>query len=128
MKKTIKSMLLFAVAAMALNSCAKQEILEPAAQEKGGYVYVFNLASDDTKALIGDDSIEYESADGLGVFVGDIVNSPSGLDVSADPVTVTVEIIVDGDTYYISERDFLKIDAAMISTAVPEIETPDIAN
>ena len=44
MKKTIKSMLLFAVAAMALNSCAKQEILEPAAQEKGGYVYVFNLA------------------------------------------------------------------------------------
>lgn len=90
MKKTIKSMLLFAVAAMALNSCAKQEILEPAAQEKGGYVYVFNLASDDTKALIGDDSIEYESADGLGVFVGDIVNSPSGIDVSADPVTVTV--------------------------------------
>ena len=50
MKKTIKSMLLFAVAAMALNSCAKQEILEPAAQEKGGYLYVFNLASDDTKA------------------------------------------------------------------------------
>ena len=46
----------------------------------------------------------------------------------ADPVTVTVEIIVDGDTYYISERDFLKIDATMISTAVPEIETPDIAN
>ena len=90
MKKTIKSMLLFAVAAMALNSCAKQEILEPAAQEKRGYVYVFNLASDDTKALIGDDSIEYESADGLGVFVGDIVNSPSGIDVSADPVTVTV--------------------------------------
>lgn len=37
----------------------------------------------------------------------------------AEPVTVTVEIIVDGDTYYISDKDFLRIDAAMISSAVP---------
>lgn len=37
----------------------------------------------------------------------------------ADPVTVTVEIIVDGDIYYISDRDFLRIDAAMINAAVP---------
>ncbi|MGN0152179.1 MAG: hypothetical protein ACI39Q_06870 [Wujia sp.] len=36
----------------------------------------------------------------------------------ADPVTVTVEIIEDGDTFYISDRDFLAIDAAMISTAI----------
>lgn len=43
----------------------------------------------------------------------------------ADPVTVTVEIIEDGDTYYISDRDFLAIDAAMISTAI-QVE-PDIS-
>ena len=35
----------------------------------------------------------------------------------SSPVTVTVEIVVDKDTYYISERDFLKIDAAMINSS-----------
>lgn len=37
-----------------------------------------------------------------------------------DPVTITVEIIVEGDTYYISDRDFLRIDAAMIASSIPE--------
>jgi len=43
----------------------------------------------------------------------------------AEPVTITVEIIVDGDTYYISDRDFMRIDAAMISSAVPAPETTE---
>lgn len=37
-----------------------------------------------------------------------------------EPVTITVEIILDGDTYYISDRDFLRIDAAMIASSIPE--------
>lgn len=42
-----------------------------------------------------------------------------------DPVTITVEIIVDGDTYYISDRDFLRIDAAMIAASIPEPATQE---
>ncbi|MBE5943850.1 MAG: hypothetical protein E7258_02910 [Lachnospiraceae bacterium] len=37
----------------------------------------------------------------------------------ADPVVITVTIIEEGDIYYISDEDFLAIDAAMISTAEP---------
>ena len=37
-----------------------------------------------------------------------------------EPVTITVEIVEDGDTYYISDRDFLRIDAAMIAASIPE--------
>lgn len=36
-----------------------------------------------------------------------------------DPVVVTVTIIEEDDIYYISDEDFLAIDAAMISTAQP---------
>lgn len=34
-----------------------------------------------------------------------------------DPVTVTVTIIKDGNTYYIGEHDFMQIDSAMISSS-----------
>ena len=37
-----------------------------------------------------------------------------------EPVTITVEIVEEGDTYYISDRDFLRIDAAMIAASIPE--------
>lgn len=37
----------------------------------------------------------------------------------ADPVVITVTIVEDDDIYYISDEDFLAIDAAMISTAIP---------
>ena len=37
----------------------------------------------------------------------------------ADPVTVNVTIIEDDNKYYISDEDFLAIDAAMIATTVP---------
>lgn len=36
----------------------------------------------------------------------------------ADPQVVTVEIIEDGNKYYISDRDFRNIDAAMINSSV----------
>lgn len=37
----------------------------------------------------------------------------------ADPVSVEVTIIEDDNKYYISDEDFLAIDAAMIATTVP---------
>lgn len=37
----------------------------------------------------------------------------------ADPVVITVTIIEEDDVYYISDEDFLAIDAAMIATATP---------
>lgn len=71
--------------------------------------------------------VQYETEFSTGML--DILNDAALNMTYADPVTVTVEIVVDGDTYYISERDFLKIDAAMInSTDVPLPEaTPEDA-
>ncbi len=42
----------------------------------------------------------------------------------SDPVVITVTIIEDDNIYYISDEDFLAIDAAMISTATPVEATP----
>lgn len=71
--------------------------------------------------------VQYETEFSAGML--EILNDAALNMTYADPVTVTVEIVVDGDTYYISERDFLRIDAAMInSTDVPVPEaTPEDA-
>ncbi|MBQ9199691.1 MAG: hypothetical protein IJ141_05880 [Lachnospiraceae bacterium] len=58
--------------------------------------------------------VQYETEFSGGML--EILNEAALNMTYADPVTVTVEIVVDGDSYYISERDFLKIDAAMINT------------
>lgn len=60
---------------------------------------------------------QYETEFSSGML--DILNEGCLNMTYAEPVTVTVEIIVDGNTYYISDKDFLKIDAAMINSAVP---------
>lgn len=60
---------------------------------------------------------EYETEFSSGLL--NILNNGCINMTYGDPVTITVEIIVDGDTYYISDRDFLKIDAAMIDASVP---------
>ena len=62
---------------------------------------------------------ETEFSDGL----LEILNNGCNSMTYAKPVTVTVEIIEDGDTYYISDADMLEIDSAMISTAVLNTET-----
>ena len=69
---------------------------------------------------------QYETEFSTGMI--DILNEAATNMTYADPVTVTVEIVVDGDTYYISERDFLRIDAAMINTTdvtIPEATPED---
>lgn len=43
----------------------------------------------------------------------------------ADEVTVTVSIIESGNSFYISDEDFLSIDAAMLSVATPTASAGD---
>lgn len=101
MIKTIKSILLSAVAAMALSSCAHNEINAPVSQESQ-FSYTFSLSLD-SKAVIGDDSIEYEAGDALGVFAPGTVNSKSTVDITSTPVTVgvkTTTALQAGDEIY----------------------------
>jgi len=64
---------------------------------------------------------ETEFSDGM----IDILTNGSLNMTYCEPVTITVEIIVDGDTYYISDRDFMRIDAAMIASSIPEPTTSE---
>lgn len=88
-------------------------ILSQSANDVANYVNKFNAA-----VAAGDYNDytleEYETEFSTGML--EILNDASLNMTYAEPITVTVEIIVDGDTYYISERDFLRIDAAMINS------------
>lgn len=64
MKKIISIFVLVAAAAMALTSCQRQEVQEPTPQE---YSYTFTLSSE-TKAVLGDDCVVWESGDQIGVY------------------------------------------------------------
>lgn len=59
---------------------------------------------------------QYETVFSTGML--EILNDACLNMTYADPVVVTVEIVEDGNTFYISDRDFLRIDAAMISTVI----------
>lgn len=59
---------------------------------------------------------DYETVFAQGLI--DILNTGCESMTYADPQVVTVEIIEDGDTYYISDRQFREIDAAMINSAI----------
>lgn len=134
MKNMFKCMFLTAVAALVVASCSKPELEAPAGLETGSYTYVFNLASTETKALIGDDSIEYESADGLGVFVGDVVNSPSGVNVDTYPVSVTVtasKALAAGDklyAYYPYSAENASASASEVRLEIPAEQTQSGVN
>lgn len=73
MKKLINIFVFVAATAMALVSCQKNEIENPADENKG-YVYTFLIgdadasADDDSKAVIGDDCVEWTSGDQIGTF------------------------------------------------------------
>ena len=70
---------------------------------------------------------DYETLFAQGLI--DILNAGCENMSYADPQVVTVEIIEDGNKYYISDRDFMQIDAAMISSAiVTETATSTDAN
>lgn len=79
--------------------------------------YVDKFNTDVKSGIYNDYTLEqYETEFSTGML--DILNDACLNMTYADPVTVTVEIVEDGDTFYISDSDFLKLDAAMISTVM----------
>ena len=60
---------------------------------------------------------ESEFAGGLAVILSEECESMT----YADPVTLTVEIVEDGNTFYLRDRDFLNIDASIINTTITSI-------
>lgn len=58
---------------------------------------------------------EYETEFASGML--DILNEGCMNMTYGEPVTITVTIITDDNTFYIGDHDFMAIDAAMISTA-----------
>ncbi len=61
---------------------------------------------------------EYEAAFASGLY--DILSDACDVMAYADPVTLTVEIVEDEDSFYLRDRDFMDIDACMINTEVPD--------
>lgn len=66
---------------------------------------------------------ENEFASGIISILQDSVNEIT----YADPVTITVKIILSDDSYYISDEDFLLIDSAIIATSNTPVATPSDA-
>lgn len=86
------------------------------------YVNAFNdrVAAGDFNDYTVED---YQKEFGQGLL--DILNAACITMEYGDAQVITVEIIEDGDKFYISDRDFLKIDNAMISAAVIMPTTED---
>ncbi len=90
-------------------------LFQQTSEEVAAYVDKFNSAvknGDYNDYELG----EYESVFSKGMV--QILNDGCLNMTYAEPVTVSVEIIRDDDMFYISDRDFLKIDAEMISSDV----------
>ena len=119
MKKMMKSIVPVAVAAMALAGCTQKEVTEPILPENG-YSYIFNVETNETKAVLGDKAVAYEAGDQLGVFVGTTVNAASAVDITTTPVTVSVtaaEALVAGDVLY-AYYPYSSVNASAAATAV----------
>jgi hypothetical protein len=88
------------------------DILNQCSEDVSAYVDVFNTAV--ANGSYNEYTLnEYETIFSRGLI--DILFEAS-LDMQyADPVTVTVEIIEEGNTYRISDSDFLAIDKAMFN-------------
>ena len=90
-------------------------LFQQTADEVVAYVDAFNA---DVKAGVYNDYTlsEYETVFAQGLL--DILNTGCENMTYADPEVVTVEIVEEGDKFYIKDRDFIAIDSAMISSAV----------
>lgn len=98
------------------------DLFAQTSDEVAAYVEKFN---DDVEAGVYNDytltEYETEFSKGMtGILTEGCINM-----TYCEPVTITVEIIMDGDTYYISDGDFMRIDAAMIATSIPEPVTTE---
>lgn len=98
------------------------DLFAQTSDEVAAYVEKFN---DDVEAGVYNDYTltEYETEFSKGMT--NILTEGCINMTYCEPVTITVEIILDGDTYYISDGDFLRIDAAMIAASIPEPVTTE---
>ena len=102
MKKTMKSIMLFAAAAMAFSGCAQKEMTEPVLPEVG-FSYTFELGEAQTKAVLGQSAVAYEAGDKLGVFAAANAQVEGAVDVAVTPVTVgftSATALAAGDKLY----------------------------
>lgn len=107
MKKIMNLFVLVAATAMALVSCQKNEIENPAPQE---YEYTFLIGSADdaeSKAYIGDENVVWEEDDRMGVYTkvaaGTISNNAYGAITPGTPATMKMysnQAIATGDYIY----------------------------
>ncbi len=90
-------------------------LFEQTSEEVIAYVETFNT---DVKAGIYNDYTltEYETTFAQGLL--DILNAGCDSMTYAEPQVVTVEIVEEDDKFFISTRDFLAIDSAMIASSV----------
>lgn len=104
MKKIMNFFVFVAAAAMALTSCQKSEIENVKPQE---YEYTFLIGNADTKATIGDNCVEWESGDQIGVYTkvaaGTVSNNAYGNITPGTPATMKMysnQALAIGDYIY----------------------------
>ena len=73
-------------------SCAEKELLEPAVQtepvEVPRYVYRFEIAEAETRALFNEQGVFWEYGDQVGVFLGNGSSVSADVNTSANPKTI----------------------------------------
>ncbi len=95
------------------------DIFVQTADDVNAYINKFNegVANGDYNDFTMD---QYETEFSTGFL--EIMNDACLNMTYGDETVVTVEIIVDDNVYYISDKDFLAIDQAIISSAIPVSE------
>ncbi len=86
MKKIFKAFFVIAAAALTLAGCQKKEIEQP--QNEGDYVYTFAI-DEETRAVIGDNNIEWVAGDQVGMYVGSY-KGYAKVDVTTTPKMVVL--------------------------------------
>lgn len=87
MKNIFKSFFVIAAAALTLAGCQKKEIEQPQEIE-GDYMYTFTI-DDETRAVIGDNNIEWVAGDQVGMYVG-TYKGYAKVDVTTTPKMVVL--------------------------------------
>ena len=95
MKSLSKLLMSFATVVMAFASC--EQVVEESVPQND-FVYTFTLGSaDETKATIGENSVEWESGDKMGVYTkvaaGTVSNNAYGDITPGTPATLEMYII-----------------------------------
>ena len=91
MKKTLKAFFVIAAAALTLVGCQKKEIEQ--SQNAGEYKYSFAIV-DETRAIIGDNNVEWVAGDQVGMFIGSFGDYTGYKGYAKVDVTTTPKMVV----------------------------------